>query len=333
MVSYGPELTPHDWKPHRIAGLRRTASGTGYRLGVFDILLSVMGPVILIVTIGAVVGPRLGLEVRTLSKLAYWILGPAFMFDSLADADLPAETVVNLSLASIAAFGAAGVVGAAISKALGNGFENVSADVVSSTYGNVGNTGIAICVFALGEQVRAEASVVMVVVNTLGVLAAVSLASFRTGSMGRALLTALTTPLALGALAALPVNALDVAIPQWLDRPVALVAGALIPVMLLTLGLQLREVDVRRPEQGVIASAPAKLVVAPVVGWFAAAALGLAGTDQGVVLLQASMPPAVFTMLVAVEHNFVPRRITSSLVTLTAFALFTVPVAVAVARG
>ena len=291
-----------------------------------------MGPVILIVAIGAAFGPRLGLEIGTLSKLAYWILGPAFMFDSLADADLPSGTVLNLSIASVAAFAAAGLVGALISMAMGNGFENVAADVVSSSYGNVGNTGIAICVFALGEEVRAEASVVLVVVNTLGVLVAVALASSRSGFSARALLTAITTPLAVGALVAVPVNALDVAIPTWLDRPVSLVAGALIPVMLLTLGLQLRSVDLRKPEPGVFASAPAKLLVAPIVGWFAAAALGLGGSDQGVVLLQASMPPAVFTMLVAVEHDLVPKRITSSLVTLTAMALVTVPVAVAVAQ-
>ncbi len=301
-------------------------------LGVLDILVSVIGPVVAIVAVGALVGPRLGLETATLSRLAFWILGPAFIFDGLAEADLPRETVLGLAAASVAGMVVAGLVGAGISKLMGNDFENISVDVVSSTYGNVGNTGIAICVFALGDEVRPAATVVLVVVNTIGVIVGVSLATARTGTPSAALRAASTTPLALAAMAALPVNVLDIELPAWIDRPVGLVAGALIPVMLLTLGLQLRAVDISRPEPGVFASGPSKLLVAPLIAWTVGGLVGLDSIDQGVVLIQASMPPAVFTMLVALEHDLGPKRMTSALVSITALSLLTVPIAVAIAR-
>ena len=299
---------------------------------MLEILTSVIGPVVIVVAVGALIGHRLELDTKTLSKLAYWILGPAFMFDGLATADLDGGTVAGLVAAAAISFIAAALAGGAISSVLGNGRENIAADIVSSTYGNVGNAGIAVCVFALGNDVRASAIIVMVVVNTLGVVLGVALATSRTLSIWAAVRTGITTPLTLGALLAVPVNVFSVDLPDWFERPVSLVAGALIPVMLLTLGLQLRAVDLTRPEPGVLASAPAKLVVAPIAAFVVASVLDLPDTDAGVVLMQASMPPAVFTMLVALEHDLAPKRVTSSLVTLTGLSLLTVPFAVLVAR-
>jgi predicted permease len=299
---------------------------------VLEILTSVIGPVVIVVAVGATVGHRLELETKTLSKLAYWILGPAFMFDGLAGADLDGGAVLGIAGAASLSFVAAGLAGGAISKLLGNERDNVAADVVSSTYGNVGNAGIAICVFALGDGVRASAIVVMVVVNTLGVVMGVALATSRSQSVWGAVRTGLTTPLTLGAILAVPVNSFDIALPDWFERPVGLIAGALIPVMLLTLGLQLRSVDLVRPEAGVLASAPAKLVICPLAAYGLAGVFGLSDIDTGVVIMQASMPPAVFTMLVALEHDLAPKRMTSALVTLTGVSLLTVPFAVLVAR-
>ncbi len=300
---------------------------------MLEILTSVIGPVVIVVAVGAIVGHRIGLETTTLSKIAYWILGPAFMFDGLASADLEGGSVRGLVLVSAIAFAASGVAGAALSRGLGHSIEDVSADVLSSTYGNVGNAGIAITVFALGDVVRPAAIVVMVVINTLGVILGVALATFRSEGIGRAVRTAFTTPLTLGAFLAIPVNYFNLTLPDWFERPVNLIGSALIPVMLLTLGLQLRAVDLARPERGLFASAPAKLIVAPVVAYFAAQAFDLNDIDTGVVLIQASMPPAVFTMLVALEHNLAPKRTTSALVIMTGLSLLTVPFAVFIARN
>lgn len=299
---------------------------------MLEILTSVIGPVVIVVAIGAIVGHRIGLETTTLSRIAYWILGPAFMFDGLASADLEGGSVRGLVLVSAISFAASGIAGAVISKSLGHSAEEVSSDVLSSTYGNVGNAGIAITVFALGDVVRPEAIVVMVVVNTLGVILGVALATARSAGIGKAIRTAFTTPLTLGAFLAVPVNYFDLALPDWFERPVNLIGSALIPVMLLTLGLQLRAVDLAKPQRGLLASAPAKLIVAPVAAFFAARAFGLSDVDTGVVLIQASMPPAVFTMLVALEHNLAPKQTTSALVLLTGLSLLTVPFAVLVAR-
>ena len=61
-----------------------------------SILLDTLTPVFLLVGIGWVVGSRLGLDAQTAARLAYYVLGPAFVFDLLATADLEAGVVVRL---------------------------------------------------------------------------------------------------------------------------------------------------------------------------------------------------------------------------------------------
>ena len=79
-------------------------------MSVLNILFDILGPVALLVAIGAVVGPRLGIDVGSLSRLAYWVFGPAFAFGLLVDADIPAGTVVRLAAAALAGMAAALVV-------------------------------------------------------------------------------------------------------------------------------------------------------------------------------------------------------------------------------
>jgi predicted permease len=115
----------------------------------------------------------------------------------------------------------------------------------------------------------------------------------------------------------------------WVDRPVSLIAGALIPVMLLTLGIQLA--DMKAPKVGLDLALPigAKLVVAPLVAAVAATLLNLGGTETGVVVLQSAMPAAVFTALVALEHDLEPELVTTTVLVGTLVSVVTLPVVIA----
>ena len=45
-------------------------------MSVANVLFDILAPVALIVALGAVTGPRLGIDVATLSRLAYWGVRP-----------------------------------------------------------------------------------------------------------------------------------------------------------------------------------------------------------------------------------------------------------------
>lgn len=295
---------------------------------MLQVLLEVLVPVFAIVGIGFLVARLVGVEPPALATLSYWILGPAFIFDVLAGAELEPAVVWKVVGSTILTMAAVGILAAVITRAMGRPFPEVAATVLTSIYGNVGNFGLAIAAFALGEEVLPIAGIVMVTVNTIGILTGVGLASIRHHSATRSVVTALFSPLALAVIPALLVNLTDTTLPLWLDRPVSLLAAALIPVMLLTLGVQIAGMPRALPRALVGLPIGMKLAATPLVAVGAVALLGLDGVPADVVVLQAAMPAAVFTSLIALEHDLEADFVTSVVLTGTLVSALTLPVVI-----
>ncbi len=294
-----------------------------------QLLIDVLGPVVLIVATGAVAGPRLRLDVTTLSKLAYWVLGPAFVFDVFATTTLSADTAIRLVAAGAASVGASAIVASALVRPIGLGGSAGSAAIMCSGYGNVGNAGLAICAFALGDDALDQAGVLMVTVMFLGTLLSVWLGTRQTESALSAARRAVLSPMVIAAIVGLGLNLIDIELPLAAERAIATGARGLIPVMLITLGLQLAATQSLRWLRSTSVVTVAKLVVAPLAGAGVAVALGLSGDDLGVVILQAAMPPAVFCMVLALEHDLESQRTTNDVVATTLAALISLPIALA----
>lgn len=295
-------------------------------MSVASVLFDVLGPVVLIVALGAFAGPRLGVDVRSLSRLAYWVLGPAFLFDVLADADLERRVILQLSAAGVAGMAAAATFTWGVLRGSGADGSMVAAGAMTSAYGNVGNAGLAISVFAFGDDVLPAAGVFMLAINATGMMLGVGLAHGRRGPVASAVLRALLAPMTVASLVAIVANGLSLMPPPILTRSVGLLSDALIPTMLFTLGLQLRASGRFRIGFPIAVSTFAKLIVAPAAASLTALAIGLTGDLAAVSAVQSAMPPAVFCMVVALEHDLEPEAVTSTVAFATVTALFTVPV-------
>lgn len=302
----------------------RALASSGVSLA--NVLINVLGPVAVLVALGAVLGPRLEIDSGSLSRLAYWVFGPAFVFGLLAEADLERSVVVGLVLAALAGMAAAlAVVGgwAVVTRA---GYEAGAAMSMTSMWGNVGNAGLAIVAFALGDDALPVAGVLMVTINLASLVLGVGMAQARSASIRAAVVRGLSAPMSIAGLVALAINVADLDVPLVADRSIGLLAQALIPVMLFGLGLQL--VASGRPrwsgELGVVAVA--KLMVAPAAAAAVAVLVGLEGDARAAVIIQSAMPPAVFCSVVAAENNLLPSRVTAAVVVTTVLSLATLPV-------
>lgn len=295
-------------------------------MSVANVIFDVLAPVAILVGLGGALGPRLNVDVGGLSRLAYNVFGPAFIFAVLAGADLQRGVVVRLVLAGLAGMAAAVVLAVLWSRITGVGYALTAAVAITSSYGNVGNAGLAIVAFSLGEQALATAGVLMLTINLTGLVLSVGLAEARSRSPLPALGRALATPMAVAGAVSLLVNLSGVDLPVVVDRSIGLLADALIPVMLLTLGMQL--VKSGRPswssDLGVVLVA--KLAVAPLVAGLAASALSLRGDLLDAVVIQSAMPPAVFAAVIAIESDLAPERVTAAVVLTTLVSALTLPV-------
>ncbi len=293
---------------------------------MFELLLNVMGPVVLIIALGWLAGRRISIDVNTLSKLAFYVLGPAFVLDVFADAELDGSVVVRLTIAALIGMIAGGLV--AYAAARGSGFDQLrtGAAVMTGSFGNVGNAGLAISAFAFGDSAIPAAAVLMIVINISGVFVGVVLASAREKGIGSALVRALAAPISIAATVAVLFNVIGVDFPLSVERSISILGTALIPIMLLTLGIQMagdRQIRLER-DLGVVSVA--KLIAAPAVAGLAGWLLGLEGETFGVLVIQSAMPPAVFCSVVALEFAMEPERVTRTVLGTTLVALLTLPV-------
>ena len=120
-------------------------------------------------------------------------------------------------------------------------------------------------------------------------------------SGGTSFATLARTPLLWAVVAAVLVLGLGLPVPTWLLNTTQLVGDVSIPLMLLTLGVSLAELDVARLPLSVALSL-LRLGMGTAVGFGVAALLGLEGIARAVLILQCSMPVAVFNYLLAEQY-------------------------------
>ncbi|GAB6904771.1 Auxin Efflux Carrier [Desulfosarcina cetonica] len=293
---------------------------------LLSIFLNVVTPVFALVLLGFLLGPRLELQYRTLSRTAYYLLIPAFIFNELSRIQIDLNTASRMVTAGCLIYMATGLIGWIVARLLGLSREMAVAFLMTGVFGNLGNYGLALTRFRLGETAMGSATIYMVTVNTAAFVVCVLAASWlRNGGFG-ALKSLLKTPGIVVLPIALFFPATGITPPLMVARISGLLGDAMIPMMLLILGLQLREA--RRLEWGrvALAASSVRLVGGPLLAFLLIPMIGLDGTQASAGILQSSMPSAVLTAIIAMEHDVVPTFVTSVVFASTLLSLFSLTV-------
>jgi malate permease and related proteins len=278
---------------------------------IFAIFFNVITPVFTLVLLGYLLGPRLGLHYRTLSRTAYYLLVPAFIFHILSTIRIDLRTAGLMVSGISLIYLATGLLGWLTARMLGCSREIAVAFLMTGVFGNVGNFGLAMVRFRLGDIAMESATVYMVAANTVAFTVCVLAAGWvRSGGFG-ALKSLIKTP----GIVVLPFTLFfpftGTAPPIMISRIAGLLGDAMIPIMLLTLGLQLREAGRLEWGRPVMAACSVRLVVGPALAFTLIPLIGLTGIASSAGILQASMPAAVLTAIIALEHDVAPTFVTS----------------------
>ncbi len=302
---------------------RADSFGVGMLPELGAIFLDVILPVYTLVAIGWVFGKQLGLQAHTLSRYAYFILVPAFVFKVMAAADLP----LGLALQMVGYIFTVHVAIAALALGVGlllkRSAQMVGAYVVIAVFGNVGNFGLPLIEFRLGTAALVPATVYFLAVIVIAFVIAVAAASWHRGGSWHALLSVLKTPALVALVPAIAFNISDTAPPVWLARSTDLLGSAMVPTMLVTLGVQLSATSRIRLDRDVFIAAGIRLLGAPVLAVLLAIPFALTDLSRTVGILQSSMPTAVLAVLIALEHKLMPSFVTTAVLFSTLASVFT----------
>jgi predicted permease len=224
------------------------------------------------------------------------------------------------------AFGAAAF---AIARALRRSREVTAAWVMLSVFGNVGNFGLALITFRLGDAALAPATIYFVVILLTSFVVCVGVAAWTRHGGHAAVASVFTTPAVVVAVPALAVSAWHLHVPLMVQRTVGLLGGAMIPTMLFALGVQLAGAKALRADRDVAIVAMLRLVGAPALAWALAGPFRLSGLERAAGILQAGMPAAILVAIIAAEYEIVPGFVTTAVLLSTVASLPTLTVLLA----
>ncbi|MDR7415209.1 MAG: AEC family transporter [Armatimonadota bacterium] len=289
-------------------------------------LLQVVLPVALLTGLGAWLGRRRPVDVRSLSAVSMYLFSPALVFDSLlrssslASHALPLFVTVVLHLLTLL------LVGATAARLLRLERVQKSAFLLPVVMYNAGNYGLPLNLLTFGEEGLRLALVVFVTTGTVGTFLGGLVAAWgANGEMRRAIRSVLELPVVYAATGALLALLFRWTPPEPIQRAVRVLASGAIPLLIVTLGIQLAQTRALRWSWPLGLAVFLRLVASPLLATGLAHAMGLEGLARRVAILQAAMPSAVNAFLYASEFRCDPGFVASAVVvsTLGSFATLT----------
>jgi predicted permease len=265
---------------------------------------------------------------QPLSQVTLYALSPALTFSALYRSQTTLATSAQIfafsALLALASFCLAWV----IARICRMDRQATSAFYLSTIFGNAGNYGLSITLLALGQDGLDKALVYFVSQAVLSGTLAVYLAARSGGAGAAAFSSTLRQPLLYAAIIPMALVWLQAPVPAPLLRITTLMGDASVPLMLLVLGIELSRgwsVD-DAPALGL--AVVMRLVVSTLLGVAIATLLGMDTLTRNVMIIQAAMPTAVYTIILATEFGARPRFVTSAVATSTLLSLGTVTLVV-----
>ncbi|WP_372610799.1 AEC family transporter [Halomonas sp.] len=285
-------------------------------------LFAVMAPVIA----GAGLGftwIRMGYAypIEFVTRLVFNIGTPALVLASLSGADIDAGsfglTMLATTLVLVAMAGLTFVLAWLLKR-------DWRVLLAPTMYPNTGNMGLPVVLYAFGQSGFVFGITVMVTV---------ALFQFTLGTMlisrGNPLKTLVKTPTVYAILISLALLVTDTDLPLWLHNSVDLISGFTVPLMLITLGVSLASIQVRNLKAG-IGFSLLRIPLAALIAWEIGHLLGLPEMALAILVLQMSMPVAVFNYLFAQKAKREPEYTASLVFCSTLLSLVYLPILLAI---
>lgn len=287
---------------------------------IVDILLTVVeivAPVFLLAAIGfGWARAGFSYDIQFVTRMAMTLAVPALIFSSLQRTDISPAALSVVTLAALTAYGALTLVMWLFVRLAGLEIRTYLAPMI---FGNTGNLGLPLALFAFGQEGLSYAVVVFAIsaiyVFTLGIWLV---------SGGASPARVLREPMVLATLAGGLFLWQGWHTPLFLTNTLELLGQMAIPLMLITLGVAVAGLKPGRLGRAVWLSllrAGLSVGVAWAVGlWF-----GLAPVPFGVLVLQISTPVAVTSYLLAEKYRADAVSVAGLVVVSTLLSIATIP--------
>jgi hypothetical protein len=285
-------------------------------------VLGIILPVFSIIALGWLYARRAKPDMSWVNRISMNVLSPALIFSALASKDFDVVENRLLILGSIGVVLGSGLIAWPFAKLL---HQDRRTFVPPMMFNNCGNMGLPLAVLAFGPSGFSAMVALFTISNLLHFTIGAWMIDHH-ARFGRLLRNPMVWSTVVGFAFALTHPPL----PEWASTTFRIVGDALIPMMLLSLGVRLMDVRWSDWRLGVIGG-----LVCPLTGIAMAALLGpILGLDdaqQGLLILFGCLPPAVLNFMVAEQYGQEPAKIASIVLIGNMMSVVFVPLGLALA--
>ncbi len=290
-------------------------------------------PILLVSGAGFTLGKLLTVDSRSLGRVVFYVFSPLLVFDLMIKSKLNLQQAFTTVAFTASVIAVMGLIAFLLGKLFRLERPLLLAVILTVAFGNTGNYGLPLVKFAFGDDALAVASLFYVTTTILFNTVGVVIASIGHMDLKSAVLGLFKLPSIYGVTLALLIKGNGVQLPLPISRTIEIAANGAIPVMLILLGLELTRIQWSHSFRALGLGVATKLLLGPLVGLLLARLFGLHGTVHQGNVLEAAMPAAVATTVVATEYKLEPALVTAIVFLGTALSPLTLtPLIVYLAR-
>jgi len=280
-------------------------------------IASILAPVFICVSIGFF-WARSGksYDTKLITSIVTYFGTPCLLFYSLSTVELHPHALFDMGLAAISANIAFILIGSLV-LAIFRLPQRTFLQALS--FPNIGNVGLPLCYLAFGKEGL-----------TLGITFFAVYVVFQM-TIGVAFVSGSFSPKAIYQMPIIPATILaafflftGTQVPEWLYNTTKLIGDLTIPLMLFTLGVSLSRLKVKQLKVPIFLSI-LRLGMGFGVGITLVTLMKLSGPAAGVVILECSMPAAVFCYLFAQMYDQRPEEVAGLVIVSTIFGFSLLP--------
>jgi hypothetical protein len=285
-------------------------------------VLGIILPVFSIIALGWLYARRAKPDMGWVNRISMNVLAPALIFSALASKDFDVVANRLLILGSIGVVLGSGLIAWPFAKLMRQDHRTF---VPPMMFNNCGNMGLPLAVLAFGTSGFSAMVAVFTISNLLHFTIGAWMIDHH-ARFGRLLKNPMVWSTVVGFAFALTHPPL----PEWTATTFRIVGDALIPMMLLSLGVRLMDVQWSDWRIGVVGG-----LVCPLTGILMAVllspVLGLDEAQRGLLILFGCLPPAVLNFMVAEQYRQEPGKVASIVLIGNMMSIAFVPLGLALA--
>jgi predicted permease len=274
-------------------------------------------PIFLAAGTGYLAARFLGVTPRSLSQVSFYIFSPCLVFNLLNNSQLTGDDIARMTVFAAVNILVVGMLAWAAGSLLRLERRLLVAVLLTAMFGNAGNFGLSLTLFAFDEPALAHASLYFVTSAILTYTVGVTIASLGSMDLKSALRGLLKVPAVYAVAAALLFNNFGWRLALPLERSVTLLGGAAIPALMVLMGIQLQHARWNGEFKALSLANAMRLVGSPAVALALSLVFLLEGPAFQAAILESGTPTAVLMTVLATEYNVEPSFVTAAVFTST----------------